>query len=237
MIIVLFKLRLLPMPSVGMRRTTRIFGARVLRSGRRVWTGSGERKHHKTSSSVVDWIHVIDKEDNHSSIDKEDGWNQNDVPEKQEVTDMDIEEEAEESKSKKHVHDGSILDSEGMHINVYTRKRKKVDLKFGDEKTSNVEDKRFENTYSRRLWSKRWTKKIRLCEIIEDLQTTLKIVVRPSCSVRYSVSFLLDSVLRYLRKSRIGVNQLFAFFGSEMISNVYSSHGIHFVQVNLILFA
>lgn len=224
------------MPSVGMRRTTRIFGARVLRSGRRVWTGSGERKYHKTSSSVVDWIHVIEASGG-GSHHKGDAWNQSDVPEKQEVTDMDIEEETEESKSIKQFLDGSILDSEGMSINVYTRKRKKGDLKVGDEKTNNVDCKRFQKTYSRRLWSKRWTKKIRLSEIIEDLQTTLKIVVPRSCSVRYSVSFLLDSVLRYLRKSRIGVNQLFAFFGSKMISNVYSSHGIHFVQVNLILFS
>lgn len=227
------------MPSVGMRRTTRIFGARVLRSGRRVWTGSGERKHHKTSStsSVVDWIHVIEASGG-GSHHKGDAWNQSDVPEKQEVTNMDIEEETEESKSIKQYLDGSILDSEGMSINVYTRKRKKKgDLKVCDEKTNNVDYKRFEKTYSRGLWSKRWTKKIRLCEITEDLQTTLKIVVPPSCSVRCSVSFLLDSVLRYLRKSRIGVNQLFAFFGSKMISNVYSSHGIHFVQVNLILFS
>lgn len=233
------------MPSVGMRRTTRVFGARVLRSGRRVFSASNERKHPKTTNGV-EWIDVPHTSGGGSNG-KEHGWHQNGVPEKQEVTDMDIEEEGGESQPGKHVHDGSILDSGG--INVYTRKRKKVDFKcfdvsVGDEKTDNLEDKRFEKTYSRRLWSKGWSKKIRLCEIIdsygpnvsygvpEDLQKTLKIVVRPSCSVRYSVASLLDSVLRYLRKTRIGIDQPFTFFGSKMISNVYSSHGIHFVQVS-----
>ncbi|GFZ14626.1 enhancer of polycomb-like transcription factor protein [Actinidia rufa] len=51
------------MPSVEMRKRTRIFGTRVLRSGRRLWSGPGEGKHVIASADVAngeEWIELLD---------------------------------------------------------------------------------------------------------------------------------------------------------------------------------
>lgn len=59
------RVRTVPMPSVEMRRTTRVFGARVLRSGRRLFTTQEELKHMRRPPLAVadadeDWIELLD---------------------------------------------------------------------------------------------------------------------------------------------------------------------------------
>ncbi|KAI3783684.1 hypothetical protein L1987_42770 [Smallanthus sonchifolius] len=68
----------MPMPSVEMRRTTRVFGARVLRSGRRLFTTQEVFKHMRraplaAANAEGDWIQLLDDGGGGGEF-KENGW-------------------------------------------------------------------------------------------------------------------------------------------------------------------
>ncbi|MFS7937914.1 putative enhancer of polycomb protein [Helianthus anomalus] len=72
------------MPSVGMRRTTRVFGARVLRSGRRLFSGPVVFKHMRRAPLAAanvgdDWIELLDNGGGGGGGEcKENGWRNSD---------------------------------------------------------------------------------------------------------------------------------------------------------------
>ncbi|KAL3520862.1 hypothetical protein ACH5RR_019011 [Cinchona calisaya] len=235
------------MPSVGMRRSTRVFGARVLRSGRRLWSGPGDGKYMK-STNRDEWIDLLE-----SSGDEGGGVNQhkerNDADPKQEVTGMDVDEKIVESATEKVAHQGVVADN---HVGrrwgvVYTRKRKKVDsslveCSFSGNKKRNIDDKRFGKHFFRKQWRKKtrqtelaeaWDSNVGVVAPEESLDNarchSLMIVFDSSCSSWYFVACFLNSVLSYMSRARIDLQHLSAFVHSKTIAPVYSSHGIRFL--------
>lgn len=238
------------MPLVGMRRSTRVFGARVLRSGRRLWTEPGDVKYMKRIDGI-EWIELLAHSGDGgggATQRKERGRHGNDVFSKNEVTGMDVEEKL----TKKVVLEGLVADNfVGRRWGiVYTRKRKKVDssvdeLSVNVTKKRNLNDKRFGKQFSR----KQWRIKIRQTGLAEACDSNVGLVlpggslynarnqslmvVVDSCCSWYLVICFLNSVLRYMRRARIGLQKLSAFLHSKTIAPVYSSCGIRFLQVFL----
>ncbi|KAL3523637.1 hypothetical protein ACH5RR_016471 [Cinchona calisaya] len=240
------------MPSVGMRRTTRVFGARVLRSGRRLWTGPGNGKYIK-STNRDEWIELLEISGDgggSASQRKERGRHGNDVAPKLEVMRMDVDEKLVESASKKVAHEGLLADKfVGRRWGVvYTRKRKKMESSVAESsvnanKKRNLDDKRFGKKYFRKQWRKKIThpELAKACVSNVDLVSpeglhdndrsqSLMVVVDSSCCSWYLFTCFLNSVLRYVRRARIDLQKLSGFLRSKTIASVYSSCGIWFLQ-------
>ncbi|CAK9173930.1 unnamed protein product [Ilex paraguariensis] len=164
------------MPSVGMRRSTRVFGARVLRSGRRVWTGPGGgevRKHLRAEANGEEWVELLDHSGDGGpgggeGIEfKENGWLSNDLDLKQEVTKIDIHEKLKELKSGKRVARPNVTEENSrcrMWGVVYERrKRKKRDsesnLDFLDDEEMKMRAEEDFRRYGKQFVRKQWRRK------------------------------------------------------------------------------
>lgn len=227
------------MPSVGgMRRTTRIFGARVLRSGRRL-SSPGEVKRAKHGD---EWIGLLDNVGGGGGVDsthkcKKNGWVKKDGGPKQEVDLMNIDVD------RKVMDEGEVLEvpvAEAISPNsnalrrwgaVYTRKRKRVDLKRDGSGEGEVltEGRRFGKHFVRK-------KKVRSAYAMdydksEDGQVSTDIViVNTSYGSSYWVSCLLNCILTYLRRSTVSLQQVFGFINSNPLRDTYSLQGILLLQ-------
>ncbi|KAL2549406.1 Enhancer of polycomb-like transcription factor protein [Forsythia ovata] len=215
------------MPLVGMRRITRVFGARVLRSGRQLWTELHEDKKYTRAidrgNEVLDncWDGVQDA-GNHCK----DRWleNESDAP-------LEI---VAEHKIEQCVVEGvmEVESADRIYGNVYRRKRKRMESKS----TNLMEDKRFEKQYVRSRWRKRCrpTELYVTCGELRDLAslgTELCIVASESSfDSGYRIACFLNSVLKYISRAWIELEQLFAFMHSEPIFSAYSSCGVLFLQ-------
>lgn len=136
------------MPSVGMRRTTRVFGvvkgldggARVLRSGRRLWSESVERKLRRGNDGE-DWFKIVKNPGNNGGLGcKQSGWSPGGV---KRVTAVDVN-DAEDCKAE----EVQICGNNAVNVNhsvdklfgrVYSRKRRRTctescDFSSGDSK-------------------------------------------------------------------------------------------------------
>ncbi|XP_057472110.1 uncharacterized protein LOC130760696 [Actinidia eriantha] len=235
-----------------MRKRTRIFGTRVLRSGRRLWSGPGEGKHVRVSTGVAngeEWIELLDNsgEGGGSGDDiqyMENGW-QNDPGLKQ-VTVMDIDKKIAEPKLVGNGpldlsnHNSSV---DRMWGSAYQRKRKRIDLKSSNfegclEKKITLEDRRYGKKYVRQQWRK---KKIRescpgplgeSCGSRGSARSRLLLafVESSSCSSIRWFACILGVVLRYMRRTKLRLLQLSEFVLSEPLAHVFSSHGLHFLR-------
>lgn len=240
------------MPSVGMRRTTRVFGARVLRSGRRLWTGPAEGKYIK-SANGDEWIELLENSgDGGGSTNqrKERGRHGNEAAAKHEVRGMDVDVKVVESAPKKVLHEGLVAEN---HVGerwgvVYTRKRKSVDSNLVESsdngnKKRDIDDKRYGKQFFRKQWRKKTRQRelsepgdsnVALVALEEPLDNarcpSLSVVFDSSCCSWYMATSFLNSVLRYVRQARVGLWQLYAFVHSKAIACVYSSCGIRFLQ-------
>ncbi|KAJ6892583.1 hypothetical protein NC651_025706 [Populus alba x Populus x berolinensis] len=218
------------MPSVGLRRTTRVFGvikgvdgARVLRSGRRLWQESGDGKLRR-SNDGDEWYDTIIKNDNNYQT-----KNQN------KNSDLKYKENsgwAHDDKLKKDL--GVVIaiaapkriksvKSEKKFGIVYRRKRKR----FGGEKSEDSEDKKFGIQFSRRQ------RRSLDDESSESLVCTPELVVLVedfSSSSSNGLSCFLSSVLRYIKRVNLSVSELADFLLSEPISSVFASNGLHFAR-------
>uniref|UniRef100_A0A166DPV2 Uncharacterized protein n=1 Tax=Daucus carota subsp. sativus TaxID=79200 RepID=A0A166DPV2_DAUCS len=195
------------MPAVGMRRSTRVFGARVLRSGRRLSTAEpGEvwKQQHQTRSAghVEDDLADIFKDSNSvegKKLRKEKNGRHNVmVLVDDEPKEMDVDEK-------------TVEGAEGRRWGaVYQRKRKGLNVKddFG---------KRYGRQFSRQRVKRR-----RGSEAVCQVQITRTGV---NC-----FAVFLDSVLSYMSRVNVTSQQLSAFLLSEPICSVYDLHGIHFLQ-------
>lgn len=242
----------IPMPSVGMRRSTRVFGARVLRSGRRLWSGPGDGKYMKNTNED-EWIELLKNSGDGGGVPrKERGRHGSDAAPKQDVTAMDVDEKAVESSPAKVVHEGVVADN---HVGrrwgvVYTRRRKKVDSTLVESsvngnKKRKIDDKRFGKQFYRKQWRKKTGQTVAEAgdsnvglvapeQSLENARChSLGVVFDSSSSSCYLVTCFLNSVLRYMRRARVGLQQLSAFVNSKTIAPVYYSCGIRFFQVIL----
>lgn len=195
------------MPAVGMRRSTRVFGARVLRSGRRLSTAEpGEvwkHQHQTRSSGNVDddLIHILktDSVENKKSRKEKYGRDNESLVVDDRTKEMVVDEKTVERKDRKRW--GA----------VYQRKRKGLDGKDDSDKR-----------YGKQFYRQR-VKRRRGSEAICQVQVT-----------RTGVNFfavLLNSILSYMSRVSVTLQQLSAFLLSEPICSVYDLHGIHFLQV------
>ncbi|MCD7466582.1 hypothetical protein HAX54_003417 [Datura stramonium] len=221
------------MPSVGgMRRSTRVFGARVLRSGRRLSTPCDVKR----SKHGDEWMGLLDNVGGggaDAAKCKKNGWLKKDGAPKQEADPMDIEidkkpmdeEEAPEAPMAETVSPNSNIHR--MWGAVYKRKRKRVNLKMQDsvEGEELTEVRRFGKHFVRK-------KKVRSAyakdsDKSEDgLVSTDIVIVNTSYGSSYWVSCLLNCILMYLRRSTVSLQQIFGFVNSNPLRDVYSLHGI-----------
>lgn len=209
----------LAMPSVGMRRNTRVFGARVLRSGRKLWTG----KHSKTGDGE-DWVGLLDDSVNGGGDavqSKENGVRQGeDVALKgDESVDFGNGEEDSREPDDDVVEIGQNVDK--MWGAFYTRKRKRV-------KNSKVSSSSADRMYGKQFSRKHCRKRIR-GDINSDFSSVCGLIVESS-SGSFWLSCFLSSVLRYIRRFRVTMDQISSFLSSESIDLVLSSHGVRFLK-------
>ncbi|KAL1542518.1 hypothetical protein AAHA92_26601 [Salvia divinorum] len=212
------------MPSVGMRRSTRVFGTRVLRSGRRLWTephegGKNVRAVHGENkfSELLD--HTADGGGRHREL-----WLEDETGASLEVSAKPKMEERET--------DGMEEKNVDMRFGiVYIRKRKRAELTTAEI----VEDVRFAKKYAR----KQRRKRCRVSESYGDcgglwysVRTRgLAIAVNESSyDCYYWVTCFVTTLLSYMARVRIGMRQLSSFMLSRPICDAYSSRGILFLQ-------
>ncbi|XP_057539568.1 uncharacterized protein LOC130817728 isoform X2 [Amaranthus tricolor] len=216
------------MPSVEMRRSTRIFVpkakdgemGRVLRSGRRLWVESTDVKH-KGGKNGDEWYPLISSDTNKCKKQKINGWNDDpiDVDETKPVKEIDFKDENE------------INDGRKTIKNVYIRKRKRFDDGRKSESHQNdSENKKFGLHFVRKR-SRNWgvsshQKGLDYDKFEQDL---LLVVVESSCVGFSLFSSVLSSILRYISKDRIELAELFTYLVSIPISPLFSSSGIQFL--------
>ncbi|KAJ8568820.1 hypothetical protein K7X08_032451 [Anisodus acutangulus] len=213
------------MPSVGgMRRTTRVFGARVLRSGRRLLSPPPSECVKRVKHGD-EWIGLLDNVGDGGGVDatkyKKNGWHKKDSAPKQEVEQMDI--DVVDRKAMDEPEPGTIGSNNNMLRRwgaVYTRKRKRVDSKRHDSVEGDVltEGKRFGKHFVRK-------KKVKSAYAKGSVSTDI-VIVNTSYGSSYWVSCLLSSILRYLSRSTVSLQQIVGFINSKPLRDVYSLHGI-----------
>lgn len=224
-----FEVRAL-MPSVGgMRRTTRIFGTRVLRSGRRLST-PGEAKRAKHGD---EWIGLLDNVGGGGAADatrcKKNGWLKKEVALNLEADEMDIDVDS-KSMDELESPEAPVVETISPNSNidrmwglVYTRKRKRVADSVKGKVLTDV--RRYGKQFVRK-------KKVRSAYAkdlgkSEDGQVSSGIViVNTSYGSGYWVSCLLNCILMYLRRSTVSLQQIFGFINSKPLRDINSLQGI-----------
>lgn len=237
---------LLPMPSVGMRRTTRVFGvvkgldgARVLRSGRRLWRESSEGKIRRGNDGD-EWYKLMDNFGGGLNS-EENGWHE--VGSKRGVV-VDAAKTGGKTampKSRKKTapidcNDHSSVDK--RFGAVYSRKRRKLDAKNSDFSENNKrgcsDDRMYGLHFVRRKRRKRRSESpvvdAGTCssDDVSRRSQVLIVGVESSCSNACWLSVFLNSVLGYMKRARIRLRELSAFLLSESITDAFSLHGIRF---------
>ncbi|KAL6578019.1 hypothetical protein OROMI_010347 [Orobanche minor] len=213
------------MPSVGMRRSTRVFGARVLRSGRRLWTEPHEGT--KIARTENHWAELLEDtvgtgEDAGDACKEMRQENESNPP-----ADLKMEEHALEGDVEL-----EVKNADRMYGTVYIRKRKRV----ASGEIGPTEDK----MCGKKFYRKQWRKKNRvatLFEICSDVKEPvgrfreLAIVVNgSSCGCGDWITCFLTVLLSYMTRVRIGARRLSKFLLSEPIFDAYSSCGVLFLQ-------
>ncbi|KDP45003.1 hypothetical protein JCGZ_01503 [Jatropha curcas] len=226
------------MPSVGMRRTTRVFGLvkkvdgpRVLRSGRQL-PGSGDGKFRRANDGD-EWLHTMIKASNTTTTATNKNHHHNTSSVKYKVNGW-----THVSKLK---HEAPAVDTQlpkrvakrvkksetpndtrdKMFGLVYIRKRKRVVV----DKQENAESKMFGIQFSRRHRRRRQGDSGSLVGVERALRT---LVVEGPCSS--GLASLLNLVFGYVRRTSLRISQLAGFLSSEPVSGAFASNGICFLQ-------
>lgn len=197
------------MPSVGMRRSTRVFGTRVLRSGRRLWSAPfGETIHRKSSPSEPEvWIHLLENSSSGGGSIEYDQPEDSDST--RDTTAMDIDSKIVSLGSDQNLSIGGDSRNVDRYGLVYRRKRKISDP--GDK------------FFGRRYFRKKWRRNKR-----GDMVFSL---VTQSIDGDRSgwLTCFLNLVLRYMsEKVNFRLSRFSALMLSEPLATIFSSHGIHF---------
>ncbi|KAL5538307.1 hypothetical protein UlMin_042727 [Ulmus minor] len=227
------------MPSVGMRRTTRVFGvvkgadgARVLRSGRRLWPESGETKLRRANDGD-DWLKIVNGGKGDGGLGYEPkGWSHHDSPKKNRAL---AAVEVYKPIEKAGLDNGRVSDKRfGL---VYTRRKRKSSQEKISDFPANSEAKDGSEKMYGRQFVRRQRRKISSGEylaVAENVELkvdywprrVVTVVVESSLARRFWTARFLISVLMYMTRSRLRLTELFSFLSSEPICSVNSSFGI-----------
>lgn len=231
------------MPSVEMRRSTRVFVpkakddefVRVLRSGRRLWVESGEFKHRATENGGEWCASLIENRINLKPRPPPPPHCQNGCPMAADPMDIDDRKSAMEVPN---TPPPPTCESR-MFVNVYNRKRKRknsgvssIDSESWNNKNG---DRKFGLHFVRR--QRRRLKAFdreRVRVVVQEQEGEcddglLSIVVDSSFDGRGIFSRLLSSVLRHMTRQVIRLAKLSVLLLSPLISPVFASCGIHFM--------
>ncbi|CAA0818252.1 Unknown protein [Striga hermonthica] len=210
------------MPSVGMRRSTRVFGARVLRSGRRLWTKPQEdsnkvRVYHgddQWAELLEDSADVVEGADDVCKEAKQENKNSE--------GDMEMEEIPPE------YGDVEVKTADRMYGIMYRRKRKRAEFDPN-------EDRRYGKKFFRKQWRKR--SKVAVSETrgvdqssVIGLRELAITVNGPAWRYSFWITCFLATVLSYMLGVRIGVRRFSAFLLYKPIFDAYTSSGVLFLQ-------
>ncbi|XVF75717.1 hypothetical protein PTKIN_Ptkin13bG0209100 [Pterospermum kingtungense] len=205
------------MPSVGLRRTTKVFRmvksseARVLRSGRRLWPDSGEVKPKKHNNDGDEYYYHSVKKTPKSEVNKA-AAEVNSKPKR-----LGHEENPKKQSRKvkaEAVNDGGSVDR--MFGIVYTRKRKR----------NVVEKSQFSGDLEQKKFGKRFNRKRRKTDKDLEQSRMLTFVVGNGDFYGWFSTFLF-LVLGYMKRAEVRVSELATFLMSQPISGVYSSNGVN----------
>ncbi|KAL3820110.1 hypothetical protein ACJIZ3_006015 [Penstemon smallii] len=218
------------MPSVPMRRSTRVFGARVLRSGRKLWPEPRVvSKYMRRTNGGNEWIQLLDNSADRGYA----GHRSKDfrhVNESGVAKDIIMEPKIEEHVSKDA---GEVNNVDRMGgVVVYKRKRRRAEL----TNTGLSEDKLFGKKFVRKQWRKkcRITERVEVCGEVQGSVNTFKelaiVADESSYDSSYWITCFLTSVLRYMTRVRLGIQRLCTFLLSEPLFGAYYSHGVLLLQ-------
>lgn len=209
------------MPSVGMRRTTRVFGvvkggdtARVLRSGRRFWPDSGEGKSRRGSDGGEEGAAKKPEKKAERAVAMVDGDGKDDSIRLSEMV-------RQRNRRTLSSNDGKNGRDRFFGI-VYFRKRKRNGGAGSSvlTKSGNGDRKMFGLQFSRRQRRRKE-------------RHVLTVVAKPSSGDNGGLfSRFLFHVLSQFTRFRITLKELSTFLLSEPICSAYASRGIQFSQVN-----
>ncbi|CAL0321254.1 unnamed protein product [Lupinus luteus] len=208
------------MPSVAMRRTTRVFGvvkggdsARVLRSGRRLWPEYEDIKIRRGSEGY-EWLKKLEK---HKSLPLLRAKQEKALVDNASESDCGITESVKQKRRR-------ILSGGDRFFGmVYSRKRKRIDASSSSELLAGTVERC--GSHVSDMFGLSFSRQGR------D-QCKFAVVVKPCCGRSGSFSLLLFLVLRHVRKFKVSLKVLSAFLLSEPISGVYSSQGVLFLKGN-----
>lgn len=227
------------MPSVGMRRTTRVFvpkttakgaagGARVLRSGRRLWPDSADGK----LTRDAEWFRILHNSGGGAGAGgggggglKENGWHG--VDSKQEVDAMDVESELKNVSGKcGDDHDGGC-----KRWGIVYNRREKLHSKsmLSPCKKRGFEDKRYGIRFFRKQRRRRADESEEVDFVCAEMVT---VVLDSSRSGPCHFTRFLNSILEYMRGSKVILSGLYAFLTWEPMMVAFSSHGFRFLRVS-----
>ncbi|KAJ8756301.1 hypothetical protein K2173_025113 [Erythroxylum novogranatense] len=226
------------MPTVGMRRTTRVFGvvkgvdgARVLRSGRRLFPESGDSKLRRASDGD-DWFHNVSKKSNNNfTINKKNHHNNNafkskengcvhDTGTKHQLVHASVLQKP--SKVKIETSGKNLCNATKKFGNVYSRKRKRLGL----VKQETSGDKMYGIRFSRRQRINKQDSEG--CLVGVHSSPVFGAVCEGCCDSK--LAYFLHSVLRYMSRASLRVSELASFLFSEPVCGAFASAGIRFLQ-------
>ncbi|XP_062091846.1 uncharacterized protein LOC133797803 [Humulus lupulus] len=220
------------MPSVGMRRTTRVFGvvkgadgARVLRSGRRLLAESGETKLRRHNDGD-DWFNVVKsnggKGGGGGGLSY--GWTDNDKPKRTPIV-AELEVPKKPPKESVGAALAKVHDPDKMYGIVYTRKRKQSCRSPVISKT--LCEGRFGRRFVRRQ-RRKLNSGVSLAAGAgsSDVRGVISVAVASSLDRNLCAVSFLYSVLVYMTRARLRLTDLFDFLISEPLRSVHTSSGV-----------
>lgn len=235
---------LAPMPSMGMGKTTRVFRARVLRSGRQLWIPCEGKRVRAIEGEQ--WIELLDSvgdgDGGEAAQCKENGWHRNNASLKQESTGIILNSDVNSTAVTPQLgRPEPVGVSENKNVDkmwgvVYRRKRKRVEFQNLGIVDNGVNWCLEHGRYGRQYVRKQSKKKIKgsSAEGSQGHPASVKqiVVVNSSHASTNLISCLLNSILCYMRTTSVSLQHLSAFLHTKPIHDLYTLHGVHFLEVN-----
>ncbi|KAL1201436.1 hypothetical protein V5N11_002642 [Cardamine amara subsp. amara] len=219
------------MPSVGMRRATRVFGvvkaadgARVLRSGRRIWPNVGEPKVRRAHDVVDrDWNCLLKNntktKGNKIPVGRSNGGVSQPCSPRQVSSEKEDKEDNLPISKRRKVRSEAVGDEKNvdkMFGIVYSRKRKRLSEPSSDKSEEPLRSLKFYRR--RRRLSNR---------VSSEIRPVLTLTVDWSCEKCWFLS-VFGLVMRYTRREELSLSSLASFFLAQPINQVFADHGVRF---------
>ncbi|XP_010268989.1 PREDICTED: uncharacterized protein LOC104605793 [Nelumbo nucifera] len=252
------------MPSVGMRRSTRVFvpksigkddGARVLRSGKRLWS-EPEKPKLGRGSDGDEWFRLLDNSGHGDDVSCCKDNDRHEVDRNREVPVMELGGEMGSPETSDAIPGASMADDsvDRLYGVVYHRKRRRLDIdraeKLSDDRMYGIS---FVRKQRRDVLPVLSTDSSRVSDGAAEYllagkpapqghleqhaffdgflrQGLLLIVVESSCSNSQRLACFLYSVLSYMARARLRLSKFAAFTCLNPIARVFSRQGIYFLH-------